>query len=141
MVDRDLLLRKLALIDEYASQAAEYRGVTVDAYRGDWRTQRIVERTLQLAIEVCLDVANHLIADRRLPVASTYAEAFQVLSDQGILEAPVRDAMIGMAGFRNVLVHEYARINPGVVVDILQKQLSDFQRFRDAVLHAVGTVP
>jgi uncharacterized protein YutE (UPF0331/DUF86 family) len=141
MVDRDLLLRKLALIDEYASQAAEYRGVTVDAYRGDWRTQRIVERTLQLAIEACLDVANHLIADRRLPVASTYAEAFQVLSDQGILEAPVRDAMIGMAGFRNVLVHEYARINPGVVVDILQKQLSDFQRFRDAVLHAVGTVP
>ncbi len=41
MVDRDLLLRKLADLDQYVDQASEYRDITVDQYRGDWKTQQL----------------------------------------------------------------------------------------------------
>ena len=44
----------------------EYRDLTVERYRADWKTQRIVERTLQMTIEVCLDIASHVVADRGL---------------------------------------------------------------------------
>ncbi len=64
MVDRQLLLRKLAALDEYLAQLRELRDVSVDQYRADWRTQRAVDRTLPLAIETCAGVANHVIADR-----------------------------------------------------------------------------
>ena len=50
MVDRDLLLRKLADLEQYLSQVSEYRDITVERYRGDWKTQRIVERTLQMPL-------------------------------------------------------------------------------------------
>ena len=46
MVDRDLILRKLADLDQYLAQVSEYRGITVDEYRRHWNLQRIVERTL-----------------------------------------------------------------------------------------------
>ncbi len=71
VVDRDLLLRKLADLDQYLSQVSEYRNITLDQYRGDWKIQRIVERTLQMAIEACVDIANHIIADRGLRIPAT----------------------------------------------------------------------
>lgn len=134
MVDRDLILRKLADLDQYVSQVSEYRGITVEDYRGDWKIQRIVERTLQLAIEVCLDIANHVIADRNLHVPTTYAEAFEVLAEAGLMDSGQRDAMIRMSGFRNLIVHEYARIDPAMVLRILREHLVDFARFKTAVL-------
>ena len=134
MVDRDLLLRKLADLDQYVAQVAEFQAVTADDYRRDWKTQRIVERTLQMAIEACLDVANHLVADRQLRVASTYAEIYDVLGEAGLLEDRLRMTMIRMARFRNILVHDYERIDPAVVIRILREDLDDFGRFREAVL-------
>lgn len=59
VVDRDLLLRKLADLDQYLGQISEYRDITLEQYRDDWKTQRVVERTLQMAIEVCVDITNH----------------------------------------------------------------------------------
>ncbi|HEV8674770.1 MAG TPA: DUF86 domain-containing protein [Methylomirabilota bacterium] len=129
MVDRDLILRKLADLDLYLRQVAEYRAVSLEDYRGDWKTQRIVERTLQMAIELCVDVANHVIADQGLRVPATYAEAFDVLAEAGMLPGPERDAMVRMVGFRNVIVHEYARVEAEIVVRILRQHLDDLARF------------
>jgi uncharacterized protein YutE (UPF0331/DUF86 family) len=139
VVDRDLLLRKLADLDEYVGQVSEFRTVTSDEYRRDWKVQRIVERTLQMAIEACLDVANHVVADRQLRVAATYAEIFDVLGEAGLLEPSLRNAMIRMTRFRNILVHDYVvhdyeRIDPAVVLRILRDDLEDFRRFRQAAL-------
>ena len=134
MVDRDLMLRKLADLDQYLAQVSEYQGITVDEYRRDWKVQRIVERTLQMAIEVCVDVATHVIADRSLRVPATYAEAFEILGEGGLLDPGLTAHMIRMAGFRNVLVHEYARVDPEIVVGILRAHLDDLVRFRAAAL-------
>ena len=134
MVDRDLLLRKLADLDQYLGQVSEYRDITIDQYRGDWKTQRIIERTLQMTIELCVDIANHIIADRGLRVPATYAEAFDVLGEAGLLDAARRDAMIRMSKFRNVIVHDYARVDPTIVVQILREHLEDFTRFKAAAL-------
>jgi uncharacterized protein YutE (UPF0331/DUF86 family) len=137
VVDRELVLRKLADLDQYATQVGEYRGITAEEYRKDWRTQRIIERTLQMAIEVCADIANHVIADRNLRMPSTYAEAFEVLAEAGILTAAQREAMVRMSGFRNIIVHEYVRIDPAIVVRVLRERLSDFAAFRAAVLRVL----
>jgi uncharacterized protein YutE (UPF0331/DUF86 family) len=61
--------------------------------RSDWRTERIVERTLHLAIEVCMDVADHIVADRRLRIPETGAESFGILAEAGLLPAPLAAAL------------------------------------------------
>jgi uncharacterized protein YutE (UPF0331/DUF86 family) len=134
VVDRDLILRKLADLDQYLLQLGEYRDIRVEQYRGDWKSQRIIERTLQLAIETCLDVASHIIADRGLRVPATYAEAFDVLREATLIDEKLREAMVGMAKFRNVIVHEYARIDPEIVVRILRDHLGDLEHFKTAAL-------
>jgi uncharacterized protein YutE (UPF0331/DUF86 family) len=133
MVDRDLILRRLASLEAYLEQLAPYRNIDIDAYQQDWKTQRIVERTLHLAIETCMDVADHIVADRRLRVPETGAESFEILADAGLLPQALGTALALMVGFRNILVHDYTRLDPAIVIRVLRTDVSDLGRFRDAV--------
>jgi uncharacterized protein YutE (UPF0331/DUF86 family) len=134
VVDRELVLRKLANIDLYLTQLVPYRALDVAAYAADWRTQRIVERTLHLAIEACMDVADHIVADRRLRVPETGAATFESLGEADLLPRELAARLARMVGFRNILVHDYARLDPAIVVRVLRTDLSDLERFREAVL-------
>lgn len=134
MVDRDLIRRRIAELEVYQIQIGEYQGLTAEEYRREWKIQRIVDRTFQLMIECCLDIANHIIADRRLRVPATYAEAFEILEEAGCLSAELREAMVRMSGFRNILVHEYLRTDPAIVVAALRDRLGDFSAFAAAIL-------
>jgi uncharacterized protein YutE (UPF0331/DUF86 family) len=137
MVDRDLVLRRLANLDIYLGQLEPYRAVDAAGYRQDWKTQRIVERTLHLAIDTCMDVADHVVADRRLRVPETGAESFEILAEAGLLQPELGKALASMVGFRNILVHDYTRLDPEIVIRVLRFDLSDLERFRTAVLALV----
>ncbi len=133
MVDRDLIHRRLALLDTYLEQLTPYRMIEHDAYAQDWKTQRIVEPTLHLAIETCMDVADHIVADRRLRVPETGAESFEVLAEAQVISRELGAALALMVGFRNILVHDYVRLDASVVVRVLREDLGDLERFRDRV--------
>jgi len=86
VVDKTLILRKLAELEEYLGQVNEYASFTVDRYSKDWKAQRIVERTLQMMIEICTDVAGHIISDKGYRVPATYADTFRVLYENDMLK-------------------------------------------------------
>jgi uncharacterized protein YutE (UPF0331/DUF86 family) len=86
------------------------------------------------AIEGCARVAQHIIAAEGWRVAETNADAVRRLSVEGVLIAPVADAVARAVGFRNVLVHEYAEIDNLRVVANLDR-LDDLKDFVKAVAH------
>lgn len=75
MVDRPLVFRKLDSLSLYAGQLGEFRGIGLEEYRRDWKAQRIVERTLQMAVETCADIASHIIADGGMRTPTSAADA------------------------------------------------------------------
>lgn len=133
MVDRDLILRRLAGLETYLEQLASYRHLEPGAYQQDWKTQRIVERTLHLAIETCMDVADHLVADRRLRVPETGAASFEILAEANLLPQELGRALALMVGFRNILVHDYTRLDPAIVIRVLRTDVADLERFAAVV--------
>jgi uncharacterized protein YutE (UPF0331/DUF86 family) len=137
VVDRDLILRRIADVEQYLRQLAEYRQIDLASYQNDWKTQRIVERTLHLTIEGCMDLADHIVADRRLRVPETGAATFEILAEGGVISPDLGKALVRMVGFRNILVHEYARLDPVIVLRVLQTDIADIERFRDAVLRVI----
>jgi uncharacterized protein YutE (UPF0331/DUF86 family) len=134
LVDKNLILRKIAELEEYLEQIREFSSITAEQYAGDWKIQRIVERTLQMMIELCVDIANHIISDRRLRVPVTYADTFKVLSEAGLIDQNLYNTMEKMAKFRNIVVHNYDRIDQSIVVMILRKNLDNFLFFRDQII-------
>lgn len=134
MVDKTLILRKLSTLDEYLKQISEYVNVTLEAYAGDWKIQRIIERTLQMMIETCLDISGHIISDEKFRMPETYADMFRILVEKGILSKSRVDAFEKMARFRNIVVHDYERIDPEIVIGILKNNLGDFEDFKASVI-------
>ena len=134
LVDKLLIGRKLARMDTYLSQIREFSKISGNEYKKNWKTQRIVERTLQILVEECIDIANHIIADEGLRLPVGYADAFQVLMENRIIKKKLSATMEKMAKFRNVIIHQYEKIDPGVVVAILHKNLADFERYKKAII-------
>jgi len=134
VVDKTLILRKLAELEEYLGQVKEYASITVDRYSKDWKAQRVVERTLQMMIETCADVAGHIISDKGYRVPSTYADTFRVLYENGILNKDLFETMEKMAKFRNIIVHHYDKVDTEIVAGILKKDLNDFLTYKDAII-------
>lgn len=138
MADRPLLLRKLADLDRHRRELSEFEGVDVEAYARDWKVQRIVERTLQMMVEICADIAGHIIAQEGLRVPASVADSFRSLAEGGALPAELLPRMERMAGFRNVVVHQYDAVDGAIVVAILRGHLGDFEQFRDAIVAFLG---
>jgi len=139
MVDESLILRKLSELDEYYQQINEFENITVAQYSDDWKIQRIIERTLQMMIETCVDIAGHIIADKGYRTPKSYADTFLVLSQEKILDGKLFKALEKMAKFRNIVVHHYDKVDAEIVIGILKNDLQDFMAFKDSVLDLLKT--
>ena len=134
MVDRYVVQARIAKIREYVAllrrirrQADEQRFIKDPLIYGN------AERYLQLAIQAVLDVSNHIVADMRLNVPADSKELFDLLARHHVLPLSLSKKLVSMAGFRNVLVHEYLEIDRGRVYRALREELGDFERFVKAV--------
>ena len=87
------------------------------------------KHSLQESIEASLDIANHLISEKRWDRAETYAEMFQRLYEHGIIDKDLMNSLSDMASFRNLLVHRYGTVDEERIWLILQDNLGDFELF------------
>jgi len=92
-----------------------------------------VLHALQLAIEACVEIATHICAADALGTPASYAEAFELLGRAGVLDERLTEDLRRMARFRNRIVHFYGRVDLPLVYDLLQRRVSDFDRYLVAV--------
>ena len=131
MTDPALLAKRLALIETCVRQLRTL--ARPDAIAHDIREQRFVEHTLQIAVQAALDVASHIVSDRRLGEPRTNRELFDLLARDGWIPETLADSLRRMVGFRNVLVHGYDDVDIGVVQDVVANRLPDLIEFVAAV--------
>jgi uncharacterized protein YutE (UPF0331/DUF86 family) len=131
VVDRDLVLKKLAFVE---TCVRELRSMAkLDSIERDVREERFVVHTLQLAVQAVLDAASHVVSDERLGEPQTNRELFDLLARSGWLSPDLARVMRDMAGFRNVVVHGYERVDLRLVRDIVEHRLGDLLSFTAAV--------
>lgn len=136
MADEDdvLFVRLSFLRSELTYLRAERDGVaSFESFQTNYRLVRAVERSLHLAIEACLDMGRRIIALEGFRFPYDNKDVFRVLAEEGILQPDLVSTMYDMAGFRNVVVHEYVRIDQLVVYGVLKKHLEDFEAFAKAI--------
>lgn len=108
--------------------------VSLDEYLDDDNIQAIVERRLQLAIQVCMDIGNYLIGQLGISVPDEQENVFLALGREGILSADLAKRMVGMVRFRNILVHDYLEIDSHIVYRNLAEDLGDFDQFAQQII-------
>jgi uncharacterized protein YutE (UPF0331/DUF86 family) len=86
-----------------------------------------------IAIECCIDIANHIVASENYRFPKDNADSFVVLVERGVVAQALEGDLRAMARFRNRLVHLYWDVEDARVYEYLQESVSDFDRFGQAI--------
>lgn len=96
--------------------------------------RRAIERYLQLAIEATLDISDQIINEENLRKPTEYKDNILILGEQGILPKSFAVRFSHAAGFRNILVHDYVRLDKEKVYEHFKKDAADIEKFTKFIL-------
>ncbi len=102
---------------------------SAEALRANRNALDLVSFNLMLSVQVCADLASHLIADEGWPAASSLAEGFHRLEQFGVIEGDTALALQRAVGLRNVVAHGYAGIDVERCFHAAQHGLGDLESF------------
>lgn len=139
MTDLELAAKKLSEIETFVG---ELRSLSrPELVETDLRERRFVEHTLQLAIRAALDLASHVVSDERLGEPESYGELFALLSQRGFISTELAPRLRRMAGFRNLLVHGYAKVDPARVAAVAAHDVQDLLEFAESLRLSLKLAP
>ena len=136
MKNRDAVLGKISNIRNFLASikcATNLEPGSLD----DLMKQDVFVLNLERAIQASIDIANLLIAQNGWELPRSYRHAFQILERNHVLTSELTKQMSAMAGFRNIAVHDYAKLDINIMKSILSNNLIDIQDFCAAVHLAI----
>jgi uncharacterized protein YutE (UPF0331/DUF86 family) len=103
-------------------------------FRRDPDHYAIAEHHLRRAIQALLDLGRHVVVKSGWGNPANYREVFELLERGGVLAPEFASRVKGIAGYRNRLVHDYARVSEEEMWEILQERLEDLETLLEKLL-------
>ena len=95
----------------------------------DYTKQDSIILNLQRACEAAIDMAMHIVSEKKLGIPQNSRDAFEVLIVNKIIDDNLAGKLKAMIGFRNIAVHNYKVINIEIIRDIIEKHTEDYREF------------
>lgn len=134
MTNPEVIASRLQEIEENIILVEELREVPLDKFCGDPRLYKLAERCLELAIQALLDICHYITADNKWSRPKDNQQAILIMAEKNVLPRDFAQNIAPMAGFRNILVHEYVKIEPKIIYEHLS-HLDDFRVFQKHILN------
>ncbi|MBK6846986.1 MAG: DUF86 domain-containing protein [Proteobacteria bacterium] len=141
MVDRDIVAAKLAELSTRIERAGRHCPSSIAALAEDRDALDLVSFNLLLAVQSCLDLASHIIADEGWPPATSLAQAFRRLAEHRVLSPATATALAQAAGLRNLVAHGYSDVDVARIHQAATTGLADLRTFMHEVSVWLGASP
>jgi uncharacterized protein YutE (UPF0331/DUF86 family) len=132
-MDRLILAEKIEALRRCVVRIEQHRTTTPEELQHDLDRQDIISLNLTRAVQTCVDIAMHLLADTNEPAPRTMGEAFTGLATQSLLSEPLSKRLRAAVGFRNIVVHSYQSIDWTIVHALTHTGVEDFRAFAAAI--------
>jgi len=131
-VPDDVMLNKAAVIERSLRRVLEiYRA---DPDLADLMHIDALTLNVERACQAAIDLAMHVVASKHLGMPQSQADAFRFLADAGEIDRKLSERMIGMCGFRNILIHQYQELE----LELLHEVASEHWKDLEALCLALG---
>ncbi len=120
--------RRLDELNERLARLAPLRDRPRTDFDSEPYLRDIVERNLEVAAQCCIDICHRIIVIEGAQKPRDYHEAILRMGELGVLPPDFADHLAPIAGFRNILIHEYVAVDWDEVYDNLAN-LDDLYRF------------
>jgi uncharacterized protein YutE (UPF0331/DUF86 family) len=134
----DVVLNKKESIERCIKQVRKYYALPSDVpFEEDYIKQDAIAANLQRMAEQAIDLANHVIRKRKLGLPKDSRESFDLLARAGVIPPELAKKLKGMVGFRNIMVHEYQKLDLKIMKDVIENRLDDLIEFTNMVIRFV----
>ena len=122
----DVILNKIDTIERCINRIREFYDNNPENLN-DYTKQDSIVLNIQRACEASIDLAMHVISEKKLGVPQSSRDGFDVLNKNNLIDDKLTKNLKAMVGFRNIAVHDYKKIEIKIVQMIIEKHLEDFQ--------------
>lgn len=134
MVDERIIATKLEQIEQYHGELkAKQQALSQEDLLQETTEQRAVERMFENVIQACADLAQHVATHEFSFEGNTSKGAIRVLGRERVIDEETMNTLIAAVGFRNVLAHEYGKVDYVEVYENLQTGLKVYDAFSQQV--------
>jgi uncharacterized protein YutE (UPF0331/DUF86 family) len=136
-LNRETIQGRLDLIDRNIQFLGEYAEMEEEQFLGSYKDIQAVKHSLLEIIEACLDIGSHIISIQGLQRPETYSDTFRILGTENFIGSELSEKLEKMAGFRNILIHDYLIVNDARILQYVKEDLGDIKEFVSCVMELV----
>ena len=140
MVNSDLILAKSSSVKRHLNRVIEKRHTDLLTFLQDIDRQESILFNLQMAIQNCIDIAAHIVSEEGLGVPGSTNEMFYLLEENEYLNNELTEKMVKAVGFRNLIVHEYGKIDLEQVFEVAQEDIKDLNEYLVLIFQSLDLV-
>lgn len=130
----DIVLNKIQSIQRCILRAREEYNEDPDGFATNYTRQDAAILNVLRACEQSIDLANHVIKTRKMGIPNSSAESFELLQQHGVIGVDLLPELQKMVHFRNVITHQYQRMDLEIVQFVIISGLDDLIQFGDHIL-------
>tara|TARA_X000000950_G_scaffold117027_1_gene146863 strand:+ start:353 stop:769 length:417 start_codon:yes stop_codon:yes gene_type:complete len=112
---------------------------SLDQLLEDIDIQDILALNLERSIQLCVDIANHILSTTDDSPAMSMAESFERLSEKKIISKDLAGNLRRAVGFRNLSVHAYDKIDWNLFWKNIESDLKDLVQFVKIIEEKYGS--
>jgi uncharacterized protein YutE (UPF0331/DUF86 family) len=129
MANLSKMENKISTIRKYLKILENYKKYSKQEIEENLDLRGAVERYLYLVVQATIDLAETVISLKDFRKPTTFAESFLILEEEKIIDKKLAEQLVKMVGFRNILAHDYTKIDYEIVYDVLHNRLLDIEEF------------
>lgn len=133
MTKLSVVENKISSVKKYLKILENYKKYSRKEIEMDINIKGAVERYLYLLAQATIDLAEAIVSYKNFRKPSTMSESFYILNEEKMISDKLTEKMAKMAGFRNVMAHDYEKIDYEIVYDVLQNGSKDVEEFISAI--------
>ncbi|MCP4763646.1 MAG: DUF86 domain-containing protein [archaeon] len=138
MISPKKITQKFMQLDEYIEVLKKISVNPIKIFLNDKILIGSAKYYLQVSIECCLDVANHIISSEKYRAPKDYSDSFKVIEEEGLISSDLSMNLRQMAKFRNRLVHLYGEIDNSFVYEYIKNDFGDILEFKRLILAKIS---
>ena len=133
MTNFSVIENKISAAKKYLKILERYKKYSKKELLENIDLKGAVERYLYLTCQAAIDLADAAVSFKNLRKPTTVNEPFYILEEEGVIENNLTEELVKMVGFRNIVAHDYEKIDYDIVCDILKNKLKDIEKFLKSI--------
>ncbi len=130
----DIVINKIQSIQRCVTRARAEFNADPDGFATNFTRQDAAVMNVLRACEQSIDLANHLIKTHKMGVPTSSSESFALLADLNVIDNDLRQKLTNMVHFRNMIVHQYQKMDIAIVAAVIENGLDDLVKLGDDIL-------